>query len=542
MYSEFYVKRQNNSNNRSQLGQVLLLNQVIDKVDLKYALKLQKHYFSEYRWKLIGEILVELDAITDIDLNTALNIQQHHSQTISCKDRLGIASSSIVKRSLDITGSVVMLCIAAPLFLLIPLAIYIESKGPVLLSRNRVGLAGKRFKTWKFRVTKPSIYLADTPAGKNFSINHSSQTIPKSGQTSFTHVGKALNRSRLDHLPLLLNILKGDMSFVGSYPRKLDDESFNLVPSKPGITGLWRVNLQVYSSKCRDLLECDRFYYNNWNYKLDIWIACRTILKFFTKFFRGVLTANVNHREYPEKVNFLNMAVENISMADLLLELKSGVVHTLNIDHLRKLKYDHAFLEAYRAAEYKVCDSQILVSISRFFGTPLKERISGSDFLPKFCSFHSHNQDVTIFLLGGLGHAADQAKHNINRQVGREVVIGAHSPSFGFERNQQECLNIIEKINVLKPTVLVVGVGAPKQEKWIYNYRSLLPSVKIFLAVGAAIDFEAGIQKRAPKWVSNLGFEWLYRLLCNPNRLWRRYLVDDLSCLTLIIRQKVGID
>jgi N-acetylglucosaminyldiphosphoundecaprenol N-acetyl-beta-D-mannosaminyltransferase len=68
-----------------------------------------------------------------------------------------------------------------------------------------------------------------------------------------------------------------------------------------------------------------------------------------------------------------------------------------------------------------------------------------------------------------------------------------------------------------------------------------LPSVKIFLAVGAAIDFEAGIQKRAPKWVSNLGFEWLYRLLCNPNRLWKRYLVDDLSCLSLIIRQKIGL-
>ena len=96
-------------------------------------------------------------------------------------------------------------------------------------------------------------------------------------------------------------------------------------------------------------------------------------------------------------------------------------------------------------------------------------------------------------------------------------------------------------INQSEATVLAVGVGAPKQEKWIYKYKNFLPNIKIFLAIGATIDFEAGNIKRAPKIVSNLGFEWLYRLLSEPKRLWKRYLVDALPFFWLILQQKLNL-
>lgn len=520
----------------NRLGKILLSNQLVDKVDLKYALKLQNYYSGELRWKLIGEILVDLNAITEWELSNALNIQANHKKLLAFNEHRFTANSSKVKRMLDIAVSTILLLITAPLFLLIILAIAVETKGPVLVSRTRVGLGGKSIKVWKFNVRKQEMPTPDISRQ-----NQHHQITEGSSRNSLTFTGRVLDKTKLVGLPLLISIFKGDMSFVGQYPRQSNEDQFNLITTKPGITGLWRVNRPVYSSDSKSLLELDRFYNKNWNFKLDLWIIVKTILKLCSKFAHKCFSDKFDLKGYSSKVVFLNMAVENISLADLLMNLKTGVLHTLNIDHLMKLQYDSEFLEAYKSAEYKVCDSQILVNISRFFGTPLKERISGSDFLPNFYDYHSHNSNTTIFLLGGLGKTAEKARDNINRKVGRNMVIGAHSPSLGFEKNHQECLNIVAKINACKPTVLVIGVGAPKQEKWLYRYRSLLPSVKIFLAVGAAIDFEAGVQKRAPRWVSNLGFEWLHRLLYDPNRLWKRYLVDDLSCLSLIIRQKMGL-
>lgn len=242
-----------------------------------------------------------------------------------------------------------------------------------------------------------------------------------------------------------------------------------------------------------------------------------------------------------KKVGILNIPIDNLSIKELLEQLKSGVLLTPNVDHLMKLQRDAEFYRTYTLADYRVCDSQVLMFASRFLGTPLKEKISGSDFFPIFCDYHRSNEDITIFLMGGMTGVADQARTRINRKIGREIIIGSHSPSFGFEKNESECLEIVELINQSQATVLAVGVGAPKQEKWIYKYKDKLTHVKIFMAVGATIDFEAGVIKRAPKWMSHLGIEWLFRIIADPKRLWRRYLIDDLPFFWLLLKQKLGV-
>jgi exopolysaccharide biosynthesis WecB/TagA/CpsF family protein len=118
--------------------------------------------------------------------------------------------------------------------------------------------------------------------------------------------------------------------------------------------------------------------------------------------------------------------------------------------------------------------------------------------------------------------------------------VGTYSPSFGFENKEQECLEIIQRINSSGANVLAIGVGAPKQEKWIMKYQNLLTNIKTFLAIGATLDFEAGNKKRAPKWMSQLGLEWLHRLFSEPQRLWKRYLVDDFPIFWLILLQKLN--
>lgn len=239
------------------------------------------------------------------------------------------------------------------------------------------------------------------------------------------------------------------------------------------------------------------------------------------------------------QVEILNIPIDNLSVSDFLDQLQKGVVFTPNVDHLMKLQKDLEFVRAYSEADFRVCDSQVLMFASKFLGKPLKAKISGSDLFPMFCEHHRHNDHIKIFLMGGAEGIAHQAQRRINDRIGREIIVEAHSPSFGFEKDEAECERILEMIRQSSANVLVVGVGAPKQEKWIAKYKNQLPNIDIFLAVGAAIDFEAGNKPRAPELVSKLGLEWLYRLASEPNRLWKRYLLDDLPFLWLIVKERL---
>jgi N-acetylglucosaminyldiphosphoundecaprenol N-acetyl-beta-D-mannosaminyltransferase len=241
-----------------------------------------------------------------------------------------------------------------------------------------------------------------------------------------------------------------------------------------------------------------------------------------------------------DQVQILAASLHALTMVSLLEELEEGVVFTTNVDHLVKLENDEEFRDAYRRADYRVCDSQIVLFASRFLGTPLPGRISGSDLFPAFCAHHKDNPAVLVFLLGSRPEIVSKASSSINSRAGRGLVVDFLSPSFGFEANDDENREIIEQINRSGATVLAVGVGAPKQEKWIIQHREKLPGIRIFMGIGATIDFEGGAVKRAPMWVSRLGLEWAYRLAREPRRLWRRYLVEDVVFFWKILEQRRG--
>ena len=237
----------------------------------------------------------------------------------------------------------------------------------------------------------------------------------------------------------------------------------------------------------------------------------------------------------------LNVQIDNLSMKEAISQIHHGFIVTPNVDHLVQLQKDEEFFDVYQSADYQLCDSQILIHISRFLGTPIKEKITGSDFFPKFCQFHRSNPKIRIFLLGGAPDSPDLAAKHINDRLGTTVIVGGYSPLFGFEHDPNECAQIIKLIKESGATVLAVGVGAPKQEKWIAKYRAQLPFIEIFMAIGATIDFEAGNLSRAPDWTQKIGLEWLYRLLSEPRRLWRRYLINDPPIFWLILKQRFGL-
>lgn len=241
-----------------------------------------------------------------------------------------------------------------------------------------------------------------------------------------------------------------------------------------------------------------------------------------------------------KKIKVLNIDILNITRNELLEQLQSGVLFTPNIDHLVKLQSDRGFYEAYRKADWVVCDSRVLQILSRATSHRFTEAIPGSSFFTAFYEHHSNNPECRIFLLGAAEGVAEKARQNINARIGREIVVGALSPSFGFEKNDVENQHIAEQINASGATVVLVGVGAPKQEKWIMEHKHRMPGVRLWMALGATIDFEAGNVSRAPVWMRKLAIEWLYRIIQEPKRMFRRYIVDDLVFFRYFTQQIKG--
>ncbi len=240
-------------------------------------------------------------------------------------------------------------------------------------------------------------------------------------------------------------------------------------------------------------------------------------------------------------VRILNIDILLTSQESLLEVLTKGVLITPNLDHLVRLQKDKEFYGLYQKAEWVICDSKILYLCSKLLKRSIVEPIPGSSFFTAYYNYHANDESCKIFLLGAAEGVAAKARENINRKVGREIVVGAHSPSYGFEKNSQECEELVQIVNNSGANVLLVGVGAPKQEKWIMKYRDQMPNVDLFMALGATIDFEAGTLKRAPLIWQKCGMEWLYRFIKEPKRLFKRYFIDDMTFFYHFGKQILGI-
>lgn len=154
---------------------------------------------------------------------------------------------------------------------------------------------------------------------------------------------------------------------------------------------------------------------------------------------------------------------------------------------------------------------------------------------------HKDDKNCRIFLLGAMDGVAQKAMERINERAGRQIVVGAYSPSYGFEKKREENEAIYKMINDSRANVVLVGVGCPKQEKWIDAHKSKMIGVDLWMALGATIDFEAGNVRRAPEWVQKIAMEWFYRFMMEPRRMFKRYFVDDVKFFWYLGKQILGI-
>jgi len=221
----------------------------------------------------------------------------------------------------------------------------------------------------------------------------------------------------------------------------------------------------------------------------------------------------------------LNVWADDLSMDELLERMVTvgGVVFTVNPDHLYHLQYNSAFIDAYQSADIITVDSHYVRLALRMVGRPVVNRLPGSDIVPAFCARNAANPAVRIFLLGARPGVAQAARENMNAKAGRQLVVGAHGPSMNFVNDPQETDAVLEMIEESGANVLLVGLGAPKQEIWISSVRHRLPTVRVMMGIGATIDYEAGAVRRAPVVLRRLGLEWTYRVSTEPRRYLMRY-------------------
>ena len=243
----------------------------------------------------------------------------------------------------------------------------------------------------------------------------------------------------------------------------------------------------------------------------------------------------------PSRVRLLNVEIDNISMDELVNTFQKGLLLTLHVDMIMKLQKDREFYEMLPHFDVVTCDSQILFFAARWLGTPFKERVSGSDFFPRFYTKYKNDPSITVFICGGAPGVAELARKKINENVGREMVVATDSPPSDYESRPGEIERMIARINESKASVLLIGLGAGRQEKFIVKYLDHLPHVKIYLPLGGTIDYEAESLKRPPAWITNAGVEWLYRVLREPRQRWRRYFIHQPPFLYLLLKQKLGL-
>jgi N-acetylglucosaminyldiphosphoundecaprenol N-acetyl-beta-D-mannosaminyltransferase len=210
-------------------------------------------------------------------------------------------------------------------------------------------------------------------------------------------------------------------------------------------------------------------------------------------------------------------------------------VVTPNTHHVTMLQSDAKLRRVYEEAFLSVPDGVPLLWAGKLLGEPLRGRVNGTDLFEALCAKAAHD-GLRVFLLGGREGAAEAARAVLEARNPGLSVSGTYCPPLGFEHDREECARIVAAIDDAHPHLLFVGLGAPKQEYWMYDNRASL-SVPMSLGIGVSFEFVGGVVRRSPVWMQRAGLEWFYRLITEPKRMWRRYLVCNVAFCALVARQ-----
>jgi N-acetylglucosaminyldiphosphoundecaprenol N-acetyl-beta-D-mannosaminyltransferase len=235
----------------------------------------------------------------------------------------------------------------------------------------------------------------------------------------------------------------------------------------------------------------------------------------------------------------MNLQLSDISLYDKdlsCLPIRKLVINTLNAHCYNLAQKDHIYNSALHNCDVLLPDGVSIVLAKRMLNQISLNKIAGIDLF----YYEMERLNATggkCFFMGSNTETLQRIKERANILY-PNVIIHSYAPPYVAKFSEQETKVILQTINSIKPDVLFIGMTAPKQEKWAYeNFENI--DVGHICNIGAVFDFFAGNIRRAPRWMINLGLEWLFRLYKEPHRLWRRYLIGNFIFLYFIMKEKL---
>lgn len=240
------------------------------------------------------------------------------------------------------------------------------------------------------------------------------------------------------------------------------------------------------------------------------------------------------------EINLLGIPIQNITMQQAVGQIQNAIHSNhsssfffVNAHCINVARNDEEYRMILQQNQYNYADGTGMTLAAKCFGIHMVDNVNGTDMFPLLCR-ELHISGTSMYLLGATPDRLEALIKNINTQYPTLQIAGHHHGYFDWNDNPQ----IIDDIRKSKPDVLLVAMGVPIQEKWIHKHAKQL-GVPAILGVGGLFDFYSGAIPRAPVWMRRIGMEWLFRLYQEPARLWKRYLIGNITFLTEVIYKRL---
>lgn len=255
---------------------------------------------------------------------------------------------------------------------------------------------------------------------------------------------------------------------------------------------------------------------------------------------KGLTCGRKFQRMSSTKIPFLNTFYDNLSMEETLSKVKEAIENKNQLHHVVinaakvvALQKDLELRESVNSSDIINLDGQALVWSARFLKKPAKERVSGIDLMVNLVEM-AHQNKFKIYLLGAKEEVVSKLASIYQNQYG-ENLVAAYRNGYFSKEEEEEVINDIVKA---KPDMLFVAITSPKKENLLFQYRDELKSIGFIMGVGGSFDVLTGVTKRAPIWMQKSGMEWFYRLIQEPKRMWKRYLIGNFKFIALVLKEK----
>jgi N-acetylglucosaminyldiphosphoundecaprenol N-acetyl-beta-D-mannosaminyltransferase len=344
-----------------------------------------------------------------------------------------------------------------------------------------------------------------------------------------------LAKLRLHSLPVLINIFRGDMSFVGPRPVSPDELSLRERAARkrfsvrPGLISLWWIRRRANIAFDNEV-QSDSEYVDRQSIRGDLGIALRAIPAAF-------YGDSVN--SVAEIVNILGIRINNLTMSAALEGIiarlhgsQASQICFFNADCANLAYKDAKYREVLNRAELTLPDGIGLKLAGKLLSREIKQNVNGTDLFPRLCAALS-GTGRGVFLLGAKPGIAERVRDWIQQNHPEVVVSGCHHGYFSLAEEPE----VIRQINTSGASLLLVAFGAPRQDNWIHQHLDET-GVKVAIGVGGLFDFYSGTISRAPQWLREMGMEWFYRFWQEPRRMWKRYFVGNALFLFRVFKER----